>query len=404
MNVFKMAWRNIWRNRRRTLVTLAAMTLALWVMILYSGLLEGFLRDLEQNLLDLELGDVQIFAPDYRRKPSIYNRIDSGEAWLEQLERAGLPASARLLGGGLAAGNETSAGISIRGLDPVRDENVSGIYRHLRQGLWLDGDHPREVVLGGRLAKTLAVKPGDEVVVLSQAADGSMANDLFVVRGVLQGIADATDRTGLFMTAQAYRDFFNLPEGVHQIIVRRPAGMEPVELARTVREIAPDLDVKTWRELMPTMASMLDSSRGMIYIMFVVVYVAIAILILNAMLMSVFERIREFGVLKALGFGPKRVMLLIFTESAVLTGLSVGCGLVLSWPGLWYLTEVGIDTGILGGMNMMGMAFNPVWRAVVSVKIFVGPVATLLAIVAAAVIYPALKAARVSPVEAMRHL
>ena len=404
MNVFKMAWRNIWRNRRRTLVTLAAMTLALVVMILYSGLLEGFIRDLEGNLLDLELGDLQVFASDYRQRPSIYNRIESSEAILDRLDRAGLPASARLLGGGLAAGSETSAGISIRGLDPVRDAGVSGIYRHLSQGRWLDQNFPQEVVLGGRLAKTLAVKPGDEVVVLSQAADGGMANDLFVVRGVLQGIADATDRTGIFMTSQAFRDFFSLPDGVHQIMVRRPDSMELAELAATVRQIAPDLDVKTWRELMPTIASMLDSSRGVIYVMFLVVYVAIAILILNAMLMSVFERIREFGVLKALGYGPKRVLLLIFVESAILTGMAVLVGLALSWPGLWYLTEVGIDTGVLGGMNMMGMAFNPVWRAVVSVKIFVGPVVTLVAIVLAAVIYPAVKAARVSPVEAMRHL
>ena len=404
MTVFKMAWRNIWRNRRRTAVTVAAMTLALLVMILYTGLLEGYLRDLERNILDLELGDIQVFAPDYLNKPSMFNLIEDPDGLLAGLDRTGFPASARLLGGGLAALGESSAGVSLRGIDPERDARVSNIYRHLDRGRWLDPARPGEVVLGRRLARTLDAAPGDELVVLSQAADGSLANDLFIVRGILKGVADATDRTGIFMTAKAFREFFLMPQGVHQVVVRRPADRELADAAGKVNSLAPGLDVRTWRDLMPTIATMLDSTRGLIYIVFMVVYVAIAILILNAMLMSVFERIREFGVLKALGYGPRHVMLMIFIESAAQTGLAALTGLLLSLPGLWYLATTGIDMGTLGGMNVMGLALDPVWRAVVSAKTFVGPMATLFLIVFFAVLYPAVKAARISPVEAMRHL
>jgi len=121
VDLIAMAWRNVWRNRRRSLVTVAAMSLALLVMILYTGLIEGYLEGMERNVLDLEVGDVQVFAGDYRRNPSIYTKIDDSERLLERLEEAGFPASGRLLAFGLAAADEASAGASFRGLDVARD-------------------------------------------------------------------------------------------------------------------------------------------------------------------------------------------------------------------------------------------------------------------------------------------
>jgi ABC-type lipoprotein release transport system permease subunit len=403
MGVLKMAWRNIWRNRRRTMVTVGAMTLALLVLVLYTGLIEGYLRDMERSIVDLEVGDVQVHADDYRDNPSIFTRIEDPGPLLARFDEVGYPASARLLGGALVAAGESSAGALLRGVDIERDPRVSEIYNHMARGSWLDRADPKGVVLGRRLSRTLAVEPGDELVVLGQATDGSMANDLFTVRGVLEGVSDGTDRTGVFMTAETFREFFALPEGTHQIIVRRPERLELDVAVGTVREIARPLDVKTWRELMPTLASLLDSTRGMIHIVFFVVYIVIAILILNAMLMAVFERIREFGVLKAIGVSPGRVFVIILVESGLQTGLAILIGLTLSVPGLWYLTRVGIDTGILGGTSMMGVAFSSVWYAVVTPNIFVGPILTLGFMVSIAVLYPALKAARITPVEAMRH-
>jgi putative ABC transport system permease protein len=403
VNLFKMAWRNVWRNRRRTVVTVAAMTLALWVMILYTGLLEGYFLGMERNILNLELGDLQVFAPGFRDNPSLYTRIRDPESLLEKIEDLGFRASARLLGGGLAAAGESSAGVSLRGVNTRRDPRVSDIHEHVARGDWLDAGRPKEVVIGRRLAHTLGVGPGDELVVLSQAADGSIANDLYRVRGVLKGVSDGTDRTGVFMTVEAFRDFFAMPEGAHQLIVRLPEGSGLAESAEAVRQVAAGLDVKTWRELMPTVASMLDSVRGLMMVVFFIIYIAIGILILNAMLMAVFERIQEFGVLKALGFGPGWVLGLILAESGVQTGLAVLLGLALSVPGLWYLIEVGINMGTLGGMSVMGLAVDPVWRAVVTNNTFKLPVLILLAIVTLAVVYPALKAAWIRPVEAMQH-
>lgn len=403
MGILKIAWRNLWRHRRRTIVTIAAMTLALSVLILYTGLLEGYLRNMERNILDLEVGDVQVHAGDYLNRPSIYTRIEQPEALLRELGERGYRATARLLGGGLVASGESSAGALFRGVDVVRDATVTRISQHVSQGTWLEPSDHDGVVLGRRLAQTLDVAPGDELVLLSQAADGSTANDLFEVRGVLLGVGDATDRSGVFLTADAFREFFVLPDGAHQIILRRSGEQDLDLLAGAAREAASDLDVKTWRELMPTMASLIDSTRGLVQIVFYVVYVVIAILVLNAMLMAVFERIREFGVMKAIGVSSRTVLGIIVLESALQTAIAIGIGLALSLPGLWYLTSTGIDTGALGGISLMGVAFNQIWYAVVTPYTFWGPILALVVMVTLAVFYPALKAARIAPLDAMRH-
>jgi ABC-type lipoprotein release transport system permease subunit len=270
-------------------------------------------------------------------------------------------------------------------------------------GSWLDPDDPRSVVVGRRLAHTLGVEPGSELVVLTQGADDALAYDLYVVRGILKGIGDPTDRTAVFMTADAFRELLVLPAGVHQIIVRRPADLDLATEAHEGLRLASELAVPTWRQLLPTISSLMDSTRSIMTAMFLIVYVAIGILILNAMLMAVFERIREFGVLKALGVEPSAVLCLILLETGIQTGIAILAGLMLSTPGILYLSHTGIDLGGLAGISILGIALDPIWRAAVNVGVFAQPILVLLLVVAVAVTYPALKAALIRPVEAMHH-
>ena len=134
-----------------------------------------------------------------------------------------------------------------------------------------------------------------------------------------------------------------------------------------------------------------------------IVYVVIAILILNAMLMAVFERIREFGVLKAIGVSPGKVLTLILVEGALQTALAIAVGLTASLPALWFVVERGIDVGTLGGTALMGVSMDQVWTGAISPATIAGPVAILGFIVALAVLFPAIKAARISPIEAIHH-
>ena len=403
MLILKMAWRNIGRNRRRTVVTVGAMALGLYAMVIWFGMLQGLLDDMEETVVEVELGDLQIHAPTYLDDPSLYADIEDFEALLARLESAGFRASARLVGAGLAAAHDSAAGASLRGIDVQGNARVSVISTRLAAGEWLDDADPAGVVVGRRLARALDLAVGDELVVLSQTTDGAIANDLYLVRGILESVSDGVDRSAVFLTDAAFRELFFMPAGAHEVVVRKPDDLELATALETVQGLAPGLDTRSWRSLVPTIATYLDSARQMMGFISAIVYIVIAILILNAMLMAVFERIREFGVLKALGVEPRQVLSLIFVESALQTGLALAVGLALSLPTLWYLVEFGIDTGALGGVSVIGATFATVWRAAVSPFTFATPALTLILLVLAAVIYPALKAARISPVEAMRH-
>ena len=403
MLILKVAWRNIGRNRRRTVVTVGAMAFGLYAMVIWFGMLQGMLNDMEATVVEVELGDLQIHAPTYLDDPSLYTDIDDVDALLSRLEAAGFRASARLVGAGLAAAHDSAAGASLRGIDVQGNAGVSVISTRLAEGAWLDDDDPAGVVVGRRLARTLDLAVGDELVVLSQTTDGAIANDLYAVRGILDSVSDGIDRSAVFLTDAAFRELFVMPTGAHEIVLRKPDDLELTAALEAAQVLAPDLDTQSWRSLVPTLATYLDSARQMMAIISAIIYIVIAILILNAMLMAVFERIREFGVLKALGVEPRQVLSLIFAESALQTGLALAIGLALSLPTLWYLVEYGIDTGALGGVSVIGATFATVWRAAVSPATFVTPSMTLILLVLLAVIYPALKAARISPVEAMRH-
>ena len=401
--LLKMAWRNVWRNRRRSLVTIGATALALLMMTLYSGMVEGYLARMERNILDRELGEIQVFAAGYEQDPSLFTTIDAPAGIVAELGEAGFRASSRLLGAGLAAANNTSAGVTFRGVDVESDRDISLVYEQVDLGTWLNSAEPSGVVVGRQLAKTLNLRIGDELVVLSQAADGSMANELYEIRGILKAISDNVDRAGVFMTEPAFRDLFVLPQGVHQIVVRTPENLPLAEAVEHVDAVASGLEVKSWREIVPTLASMLDSSRSMVVVMFFIVYLAIAIVVLNAMLMAVFERIREFGVLKALGMTPGRVWSLIWIESLVMTVVAIVIGLLASIPALFYLATQGINLSRMAGASVGGIAWDPIWTAEINLYTFLGPLVTLVVVVALAVIYPAGKAAFIRPVQAMRY-
>ncbi|MEM1245596.1 MAG: FtsX-like permease family protein [Acidobacteriota bacterium] len=401
--ILSLAWRNLWRTPRRTSVTLAAMTLATFFMIVYTSLMQGYLRDLERDVVEVEIGDLQIHASGYLERPSLYALMEDADAVVAALEEDGLAAAPRLLSGALVAGEDNSSGALLRGVDVERSQRVTQVANRIETGQWLAESDPRGVVVGRLLARTLEVDLDDELVVLGQATDGSMANDLFRVRGVLGSVSEATDRAAVFLPEQTFRDLFGIAEGAHQILVRRTPQQTLNEASALAESAASQHDPRTWRELMPFMATMIDTASSAIFMVSGVIYIAIAILILNAMLMAVFERIRELGVLKAIGMSPRKILLLILTEALLQALAAVALSVALAAPALWYLVNRGIDVGSLGNITMGGANFPSLWRGAVQTSTFLGPLSVFFFLVLLGVLYPGYKAASISPVEAMRH-
>ncbi len=405
MNILGIGMRSIGRNHRRTLVTTGAMGLAGFIMIFYSALMAGLFATMERNALTMELGDLQIHPEGYRRDPTLYATIPDPGAIERTLDAEGYRSAHRLYAFGLAAVGQSSAGVQIRGYDVAREDTVTEIHRHLDAGEWLSPSDPKGVVIGRKLARTLRAKVGVEVVLVSQAADGSMANDLYRVRGILKSVGDAIDRGGLLMVESAFRELMVLPEGAHEIVVVRPDRDVPLDDAeKVVAAAAPGEEVLTWRKLQPALAKMLDLSGASSLFMLLVTYAAIAMVVLNATLMSVFERIREFGVMKALGVTPLQVALVVLVEVMTQAALAVLVAVTFGVAVSLYYQAHGIDlSAIANDMSFSGVAIDPIWYCRLNATSVVVPVVSLFVMVGLAALYPGLKAALIRPVEAIHH-
>jgi len=403
MRILSIASRNVVRNWRRTLVTTLAMGFAGFIMILYAALTEGLLQTSERNAVAMNLGDMQIHAEGYRDDPDLYKRIDNAAGLVSKLQQAGFHATQRVYGFGLAAAGSTSAGVQLRGVSLTNEATVTQIHQHVMQGNWLADTDPMGVVIGRKLARTLGVKPGDEVIIIGQATDGSMANDLYTVRGILKSIGEGVDRAGFFMVERTFRELMVLPQGAHEIAVMRPDRSRNLESATAqVAALAPGYETMNWRQLRPVIARILDLADASTIIMVLITYVAVAMVVLNAMLMSVFERIRELGIMKALGVTPWQLTLLVYAETMVQVVMAGIIALASGWSVSHYFQNNGIDlSAISSSVSFGGVAMDPIWRAYVTTEALVLPIVFLFIIAAAAVIYPAIKAAVIRPVKAI---
>ena len=403
MRILSIASRNVARNWRRTLVTTLAMGFAGFIMILYAALTEGLLQTSERNAVAMNLGDMQIHAEGYRDDPDLYKRIDNAAGLVSKLQQAGFHATQRVYGFGLAAAGSTSAGVQLRGVSLANEATVTQIHQHVMQGNWLADTDPMGVVIGRKLARTLGVKPGDEVIIIGQATDGSMANDLYTVRGILKSIGEGVDRAGFFMVERTFRELMVLPQGAHEIAVMRPDRSRNLESATAqVAALAPGYETMNWRQLQPVIARILDLADASTIIMVLITYVAVAMVVLNAMLMSVFERIRELGIMKALGVTPWQLTLLVYAETMVQVVMAGIIALASGWSVSHYFQNNGIDlSAISSSVSFGGVAMDPIWRAYVTTEAVVLPIVFLFIIAAAAVIYPAIKAAVIRPVKAI---
>ncbi len=403
MNTFAMASRYLTRSWHRSLINIATMALASGVMIFYVSLMEGLLTQAEERVIAMELAHVQLHAQNYRTDPDLYNYMVDIEPLLSELVSQQVSTSSRLFATGLGASEKTSSGIQLWGVDLRGEPTVTQLHANLLEGKWLEQSKPNEVVIGKQLAKILDLDIGDELIVLGQAFDGAMANELLIVRGILKSVGRELDRTSVLMSQQSFRALFSFPQGAHEIAIRdQNSERSLMELKALVTEASGEFEVASWREIQPFIADIIDTSRGSIYLLVIIAYTAVAMVILNAMLMSVFERIREFGVLKALGLSPMQLLKLIFLETILQVSVAAVIGVAVAVPITLYYAQVGIDLSRFSQeFDWGGVTMSPIWHPSLSQHALVSPIVILFLISFLAVIYPAIKAASIVPIKAI---
>lgn len=405
LNTIRVGWRNLWRNARRTVITLAAVGTCTAILVVTYGLMDGLMKNAVSNTTNISVGEVQAHAAGYLADRSIYKTVTHAPAILAAARQAGIGAAARAYGYGLAALGNKSAGAQFWGVDPAGERASFDLAHHVARGSYLPAKPDKSLVLGVKLAKSLHAKVGSRIVVVVQAADGSLGNDLFTVVGILKYSGDAIDRSAAIMHAADFGELFVFPGKVHEVALNSRGRIPLDGLAALVQKAGPGDEVKTWRQLMPTASDMLNLFDSSIWIFSLVFVLAAALGVMNTMLMSTFERIREFGVIRALGASAWRILADVTTEAMIMSLLGTLVGAALGYGLCHYLAVVGLDTSTwAGSYSVGGITFDPIWRAAVSVRSFVVPSVMMCAICLLASIYPAVLAARLDPVRAMNRV
>jgi len=402
-----IAWRNLWRHKRRSLITATAMAVAVAMCMSLIAFTDGMYGKMFEIMVGQQLGHVQVHHPDYPAGKKLLDTIPDAQATLGAIEAApgALGATGRLNGFALLGGAKMSTGAQLQGIEPARELPLTHIDQRIIEGRFLGDEANLEVVVGVGLAEELDIGVGDEVVGFTQSADGSLGNELYTVVGLSSTGNAAMDKGGAWMHLHDLQELLVLPDQVHGITVLStdPDALEP--FVDQLEGVVPDtVQVQTWREASPQTAELMGMQSFASLFMLGIVFAVASFGVLNTMMMSVFERTRELGVLKAIGLKPQQMIAMVLVESIFLASLAGGIGLFIG--GLLDLLVVfyGFDmsAGNPNGFEMMGVRLDPVIYGEVTPFSLFAPISALVVVSVGASLWPAWRAARLQPVEAIR--
>lgn len=401
-----MAWRNLWRHRRRSWLTVGAMVLCNILLVGLISLQLGTYSMMIDNVLGSVTGHIQLQHPDYLEDERVRQTVDDGAALAREMATIpGVAAAApRSQAFALAAGDERSFGIRVTGVVPTGESSVSSLPGLVREGRYLRGNSDAEAVIGARLAENLKVSPGDELVLLGSGRDGSVAAAIATVVGIIESGFPDVDQALTQVPLGFFDDTFAMRGAVHSVVLRLDSLDDEAAVRQLIEaRLPPDADiaVRPWRQLQPGLEQAIRSDMISAWFMYAVLIVLVALSVLNTQLMSVLERTREFGVMLALGLGPGRLARLVGMETCLLGLIGLVIGLLLGTALTVYFSVYGLT---YPGMEEMAARFNLAERMYPEVSLLStlwGPL-TVFAGVMLAAIYPALQLFRLQPVAAMR--
>lgn len=404
----KMAWRNIWRNPRRTLLTVCAITFATVLLVFMLSFQFGSYETMINTSVKISTGHLQIQAAAYQEKKSIRFVIPKPQAIAKVVDQIPQVAAYTFRGQAFALISSTNRtyGVVVTGIDPQKEARVSRLKQLVRKGHFLAGNDRNQAIVGSLLARNLRAKIGDELTLIGQGRDGSIAATVVSVKGIFSSGIDDFDRAALQIPLTTFQDTFSMDQSVHEIVIIGKSLSDVAAIKAKLQIALSDLEgrkkLKTldWQELMPGLrqAIEMDLISGLIFYGLLIIVVAFSIL--NTFLMAIFERTREFGVMMSIGTTPQRLTKILLLESMTITLIGIIAGIGIGIGVTAYFQLHGIDFS--GGSELLSQfgITGRMYPKLSFLSVAIGPFMVLFFTFFAA-LYPALKIRRLRPVEAM---
>jgi putative ABC transport system permease protein len=404
----KMAWRNIWRNPRRTILTVCAITFATVLLVFMLSFQFGSYETMINTSVKISTGHLQVQAEKYQEKKSIRFVIPDPRAIADIVDQIPEVAAYTFRGQAFAliSSKDRTYGVVVTGIDPQKEATVSRIKKLVQAGNYLTADDVNQALVGNLLAKNLRVSIGDELTLLGQGRDGSIGATVLQVKGIFRSGIDEFDRSAMQIPLSTFQDIFSMEGAVHEVVIIGKSLSDvsrikaQLKAALAVLNNGKALKILDWQELMPGLrqAIEMDLVSGLIFYGLLIIVVAFSIL--NTFLMAIFERTKEFGVMMAVGTTPRRLTKILLIESmsmtliGIITGICIGIGIT------YYFQIHGIDFS--GGSELLSQfgITGRMYPKLSLLSVSIGPFMVLFFTLFAA-LYPALKVRRLRPVEAM---
>jgi len=403
---FRLAWRNLWRRKRRTWLTVGAMVFSNILLVFMISLQIGMYGMMINNTLRAQTGHLQVQAPGYKDDQKIRQVVPNVQRLAEELRQAleTHQVAARASAFALVSSVDRSYGLQITGVEPEYEVQVSSLPGLIKEGNFLDDPLADEIVIGRVLARNLQVEIGDELTFIGSGRDGSFAAAVVTVVGIFESGMPDLDRNFAEVPLGFFQDVFAMGGEGHAVVIMAPGLLQVGATSSRVAALLPAGDglvVHDWDALLPGLKQAIQADFTSAWFMYGILIVLVAFSVLNTQLMSVLERTKEFGIVMSLGVTPGRLGRLVLLETALMGTVGMVLGVVLGGALVLWLNFHGFS---YPGMEEMSGKFNlpsRIYPQITAIGLLFGPMIILISSVAAS-LYPAIRLRWMEPVAAMR--
>ena len=412
MNLNTLAWRNLWRHKRRTLITASSIAFGVLLAVTFTGAGDYFYTRMIDAGANMGMGHISIMAPDYNRAPSSKKRLHQAEALKQRVEEFDDVQSVamRIQGQAMFASARKSIGGIFFAIEPRQENSDNNLFvKAMVEGDMLPSASGSSVVLGTELAKKLKLKIGKKVVYTTTDKNGDIVSAIARVGGLFKTGSDEIDGSVAILPLHKVQKVLGYQQDEVSVLAVVLSDQRYSNQLRDKMQALPqfaDVEVLNWQQTQPDLAGMIAVDKGSNYISQLLIALLVAAGILNTMLMSVLERRREFGVMMAVGMSPKNLFLLVMLESFWLAILGLIIGVIVTTPWFLFMSQTGIDLSAAygDGFSFGGVLLDPTFKLRLFKESIIAILVGLFGLALLSGAYPAWQAGRVVPVESLKTL